>query len=218
MLFKRKEKGDPVLSFLDHTQINEPISYENLSIIPLTNNKIDEFKCLPFDEAIAEDLASVSEKNQEGTVYLKGEKFRLEMQNQIIFSDKKKVWNYNREFNEVTINKYKPKEMEMNPSELYTQWEKGFIYRYIKDVETNVGNHWAVLELTPIDKKKSFYKVKLYVDTKSKILKQAKIYENSQNIYTFKVRKFITNQALKDSWFTFKKSDYKGVEVIDMRE
>ena len=67
-MFKRKKKRDPVLSFVDNIQINEAISYENLSIIPLTNNKIDEFKCLPFAEAIAEDLASVSEKNQEGSV------------------------------------------------------------------------------------------------------------------------------------------------------
>ena len=66
-MFKRKKKRDSDLSFLDNVQTNEAISYENLSIIPLTNNNIDEFKCLPFAEAIAENLASVSEKNQEGT-------------------------------------------------------------------------------------------------------------------------------------------------------
>ena len=94
---------------------------------------------------------------------MKQGKYRLEMGPLLIICDNKTLWNYNKENNEVQISDYDANSAEINPSRIFTIYEKGFLSRFIEE-KTEAGRIIQLLELTPVDKKKSFHKVKLYID------------------------------------------------------
>ncbi len=69
--------------------------------------------------------------------------------------------------------------------------------------------------MTPTDKRKSFFKVYVYIDEAQNMIVSSKIYENSGNIYNYSISNLKTNAALADNLFAFDKAKYPGVEVIE---
>lgn len=159
------------------------------------------------------DKLSISKK---GTLHVKQGKYKLDMGPIIIFCDNKTLWNYNRDANEVQISDYDPKSAELNPSKIFNIYDKGFLSQFIEE-KTEAGKVIQLLELTPIDKKKSFHKVKLYVDKSTSQIIRSKIFDKNGNIYTYEITKFQGHIKIKDHFFTFLKKDFPGVEVLDLR-
>ena len=79
------------------------------------------------------------------------------------------------------------------------------------------GKTMQEIEMTPTDKSKPFHKVYLQVDKAAKTIYSTKVLENGGNRYTYTVSNMKTNAALTDKQFTFDKSKYPGVEVVDLR-
>ena len=108
-----------------------------------------------------------SSQSEKGTLFVKGKKFRVEMDGQEIYCDGKTMWTYLKDANEVQISNYNPKSSDINPSEIFTVYEKGFLSKFIGE-----GKKGTVIteqiELTPTDKKKPFFKVKLTIDKVAK--------------------------------------------------
>jgi outer membrane lipoprotein-sorting protein len=156
-------------------------------------------------------------EEQKGTLYLKKSKFRLEMPDQIVICDNKSIWTYLKDVNEVQINDYDAKALDVNPSEIFTMYEKGYLYTYTGE-ETINKKVYQVIELTPTDKKQNVFKVKLYVEKTSQTLFRSKIYEKSGNIYTYEIITQQPNIKLDDAvYFTFDKAKYPKVAVVDLR-
>ena len=168
---------------------------------------------------ILKDRTTDDKHEEKVKLYLKNGKFRLVMQEQIIFSDQKKVWNYQQDDNSMTISWYNPNELELNPTEIFTMWEKGYLYVYMGDVK--IGNQNAYLiELTPIDKEKPFYKVKLYINSKTKeIIKTETYYKSNTLIMIFEFLKVDFISEISDNNFIFKQSDYpEKLDIVDLTE
>lgn len=146
---------------------------------------------------------------------VKGEKYNLTVSQQIVICDGKTVWTYLKDANEVTIDDPSNKEDALNPSSVFTLWEKGYKYKFIKE-EIQAGTAVQIIDLTPI-KTKSFYKVRLIIDKNKKQIISSSVYEKSGTSYTFKILKFTPNAAPSDASFVFNKASYPGVEVIDNR-
>jgi len=74
MLFQKKQtKNDksnlnPVKGMLNGIRLNDLINEKNLSIMPLTKDKTKGFKCLTLDKAFADNLASIREVSDSGSV------------------------------------------------------------------------------------------------------------------------------------------------------
>jgi len=153
---------------------------------------------------------------QKGTIFLKEGSFHLVIDQQTIISNKVRVWTYMKEVNEVQISKYCPEELEINPTELFTMWESGFLYRYvgtalISNVSTNV------IELTPHNKNLSYFKVKLFIDRRNNDIKRIQtFYKNSGIILTFDIISVRPNINLSDKLFMFDTSKYPGITVVDL--
>jgi len=45
----------------------------------------------------------------------------------------------------------------------------------------------------------------------------AKVFDKNGNIYTYSIVKFTPNAAVTDDLFSFNKSKYPGVEIVDLR-
>jgi outer membrane lipoprotein-sorting protein len=95
-------------------------------------------------------------------------------------------------------------------------YEKGFRSKYMGE-KTISGKVIQVIELTPEDTKKNYFKIVLNIDKAGKFVSEAKIYEKSGGILTYSIVKFTPNFAVTDDVFVFNKSKFPGVDVVDLR-
>ncbi|HPD66147.1 MAG TPA: outer membrane lipoprotein carrier protein LolA [Bacteroidia bacterium] len=163
-----------------------------------------------------ENRADKYKEQQKGMIYLKNGNFNLTIGTQTIISNQVKVWTYMKDVNEVQISKYDPDELEINPTEIFTMWETGFLSRYAGDVTVN-NLPAFLIEMTPVNKNLSYYKVKLFIDKKNySILRIQTFYKESALILTFDIVSVKPNVPINDNMFRFDVSKYPGIEVVDL--
>ena len=164
-----------------------------------------------------EDAKGKAMSTKTGTVWMKGNKYRVSFGGQEIFSDGTTVWNYDKSTNEVTINNVDASGTALTPQKLFTNfYDKDFLY--LLNGEKKVGaKTLQEIEMTPTDKSKPFHKVYLQVDKAAKTIYSTKVLENGGNRYTYTVSNMKTNGTLADNQFAFDKKKYPGVEEVDLR-
>lgn len=164
-----------------------------------------------------EDAKGKTMSTKTGTVWMKGNKYKVSFGGQEIFSDGNTVWNYDKSTNEVTINNVDASGSSLTPQKLFTNfYDKDFLY--ILNGEKKVGAKTIQeIEMTPTDKSKPFHKVYLQVDKAAKAIYSTKVLENGGNRYTYTVSNMKTNTPLSDNQFLFDKKKYPGVEEVDLR-
>lgn len=163
-----------------------------------------------------ENKQQKSVEKQKGNLLVKGNKFRLDIANQVIICDNKTIWTYSREVNEVQIDNYNPKDGAIRIDDLFTMYGKGFIYKMLETKKE--GNKEIVtIELTPKDKKKKFFKIKVVVDKTNQTILSSQVFDKSGTIHTYTVTNQVPNLKFDDNQFIFDVKKFKGVEIIDLR-
>lgn len=151
-----------------------------------------------------------------GEIFLKGEKYKLVFDDQEVICDSKVVWTYLKDMNEVQITDYEPQKDEITPSNIFTIYKSDFYYLYSGD--ENVGEvKCNMIDLTPIDKTKPFFKVRLWLDNSNKMVKKMKIFDKNGIRYFYDINSFNSKIVLEDAFFTFDKAKHPGVTVEDLR-
>lgn len=168
-----------------------------------------------FSYTLENPSAKIKE-TQTGSILLSGAKYRLAIAGQEIISDGKNIWTFVKESNEVTINAVDPDAEGLKPSEIFTMYEKGYMYKFV-DEKTVGGKIQQNIELTPTDKTKEIFKVKLSIDKASKQIVKSIIYNKDGNRYTYAIKGFTPNAAIAASSFSFDAKKYPGIEVVDLR-
>lgn len=154
---------------------------------------------------------------KKGTVYMKGSKYRVSVSGQEIFSDGDNIWTYDKSANEVQITKFDPTANTITPQKLFTNfYDKDFLYKLNGEAKKG-GKILQEIELTPIDKTKSFFKVLVNIDKSSKNIVSTKVFEKNGNRYIYKINSLKTNTSLPESLFDFNAKVYPNVEVVDLR-
>ncbi len=155
--------------------------------------------------------------SKKGTVYVKGSKYKVNLEGQEIISDNKTSWTYQKDANEVTINNVDQGSTQLTPAKLFTNfYDKDYLYRL--DAETTEkGKVYQNIEMTPTDKSKNVFKVIVSIDKKNQNISRMKMFEKNGNRYTYEITNFTPNTNLTDATFSFDPKKYPGVEVVDLR-
>lgn len=188
------------------------------SLLDAVSAKFKSFKAVQAIFSLkAEDAKGKVQGNKKGTVFMKGNKYRVTITGQEIFCDGKTIWTYDKSANEVTVTLLDQSGGTITPQKLFTNfYDKDFLYKL--NGEKKEGTRvLQEVELTPTDKTRNFHKVYLLIDKKTKTIYNTKILEKSGNVYNYTVNSLNGNAAVTDQTFVFDKSKYPGVEVIDLR-
>jgi len=164
-----------------------------------------------------EDAKGKVQGDKKGNVYMKGTKYKVALTGQEIFCDGNNVWTYDKASNEVTITKFDPSTNTITPQKMFTNfYDKDFLYKL--NGEKKEGTKIIQeIEMTPLDKSKSFHKVLVYVDKAAQTIYSTKVMEKNGNKYTYTVSSLNGNAVINDSQFVFDKKKYPGVEEVDLR-
>lgn len=172
-----------------------------------------------FSFVIANKAKKTSEKH-DGVLWVKGDKYRLELTGQTIISDGKTVWTYIKEANEVQINNVDKNEEEgkITPRNIFTIYEKGFKYEYVKE-ELRNKVMTQVIKLFPLDpKKKAFHTAELYINKIKNEVSSLIVNGKDGSISTYTVKKLDTKTIINDDTFVYNKAKYPTAEVVDLRD
>jgi outer membrane lipoprotein-sorting protein len=99
---------------------------------------------------------------------------------------------------------------------MFTLYEKGFKYIYNGD-QVEKGKTYQVIDLSPEDINKQFFKARLMIDKAKKQLHSAQIFDKSGIKYTYIVNTLIPNVPAPAGNFTYDAKAHPGVEVVDLR-
>jgi outer membrane lipoprotein-sorting protein len=168
-----------------------------------------------FTYSIESKAEKINEK-QKGNIVIKGNKFRLDIAGQTIICDNKTQWTYSKEINEVNIQHYKPKAGIMKLDDIFTMYNKGFVSKLGETVKEG-GRELTIIELAPKDKKKNYFKIKLYVEKNNQQIIKTVIFDKNGSVHTYSITNQIPNIKFDDGYFTFNAKKYPNVEINDMR-
>lgn len=164
-----------------------------------------------------ENAAGKALSTKNGTILMKGTKYKLSFGGQEIFCNGTTVWNYEKGANEVTISTVDPSAGTITPQKLFSNfYDKDFYYTL--NGEKKIGAKVVQeIQMTPVDKKKSFHTVYLQIDKATQSIYSTKVLENGGSRYSYTVTSMKTNVPAADNQFVFDKSKYPGVTVEDLR-
>lgn len=187
-------------------------------ILKGVTDKYKSFKSVKATFVITlENPKDNSKDVQKGTICLKGNKYKLEVAGQDIISDGKTRWTYVKDANEVQIDNMKTDENTITPANVFTMYEKGFLFKFIGE-QNEKGMVYQLVELVPVDpKKRNFFKVKLSVNKNDKFINSAKLFDKNGSTQTISVDKLTPNACDEESIYSFNASKYPGAEIIDLR-
>lgn len=187
-------------------------------ILKGVTDKYKSFKSVKATFVITmENPKDQSKDVQKGTICLKGNKYKLDVAGQDIISDGKTRWTYVKDANEVQIDNLKTDENTITPANIFTMYEKGFLFKFIGE-QSEKGMTYQLVELVPVDpKKRNFFKVKLSINKIDKFVNSAKLFDRNGSIQTISVEKLTPNACDEEGIYSFSASLYPGAEVIDLR-
>lgn len=148
---------------------------------------------------------------------MKGVKYKVAITGQEIFCDGTTIWTYDVGAKEVQITELDNSSGSITPQKLFTNfYDKDFLFVLNPEVK-RAGKTYQVVELTPIDKTKPFFKVVLEVDKSTKVIMSTRVFEKNGNRYLYAINTINTSSVIADDSFVFNAKKFPGVEVIDLR-
>ena len=153
-----------------------------------------------------------------GEVTIKGDKYKLVLDDQEIYNNGKTVWTYIKSdsFKEVTINSVDEDMEELTPSNIYNIYKKGYNYNLIGEKSQN-GTVIQEILLTAENPKSQFQKIKLLVNKANKNLMGWEIADDMGGIFSYKFKEIDTEVNVPDNHFEFDAEKHPDVEIIDLR-
>lgn len=151
-----------------------------------------------------------------GKITVKGDKFRLILEEQEIFNNGTTVWTYIPDAKEVNIDNFNPDSDEVIPSKIYEIYKKGYKYLYLED-KTEGGVLCEIIDLVPEKRDAQYFKIRMNIVKSDKSIQSWTMFDKSGNRYKHTISKFTPNVKVDDSYFVFDPKKFPGVEVIDLR-
>lgn len=182
------------------------------SILDLLSNKTKSYSSIKaeFTNTFSNTITDLNE-SQSGTIYLKENAYKLELESQIIISDGETNWIYLIDEEEVNITEIDDEENELNPSKIFTIYEDGYNYKFI-----NEGSNVYQINLIPKESS-PFSKVELFINKHKMQISSFNMIDKQGSNYKYTIDSFETNIEFNNDFFIFNTKEYPDVEVIDLR-
>ena len=157
--------------------------------------------------------------SQQGTMEIKGKKYKVKMDDNIIYFDGENMWNYLPGEKEVTVTKFQDGNDDFfltNPRKLFSIYKKDFKYHFVSEFAAGDQVRYEI-DLIPKDHDQPYSRFKLFIDKNTFQLAGIQAFEKNGMIHTIELSNFKKNPEFKDESFTFNPADHPDVQVEDMR-
>lgn len=149
-----------------------------------------------------------------GSITISGDRYKLTMPNNIVWSDGKTNWNYLEDAKEVTITNTDPKDKSFlsKPSLLFGMYKEGYKVRMLE----NAPKYW-IIDLYPEKLDNDLVRIRLKIGKSLNDLKSAEYKTKDGILITLVPERYDLSIRPVASFFIFDSARYKNAEVNDMR-
>lgn len=168
---------------------------------------------IKFD-LVTNNLTENTKDTLTGSVLLSKNKYKLDLTDNIIWFNGETIWSYLPAEKEVTISRADKKDnsFQNRPSAIFSMYKNGYKCRLIEERSDSF-----IIDLYPEDIKSDLLRVRLSIGKTLMNLRSLEYKKRDGNVITLLVREYNLKIKPEPDEFTFQKSNYKEVDVIDMR-
>ena len=168
---------------------------------------------IDFD-LIYSDLLEGYSDTVSGTIVLDKDKYKLTLPDNIIWYDGTTSWSYLPDLYEVTVTE--PGQTDDiftgKPSMIFSAYKEGYKCRLVEET-----NNSYIIDLYPEDPKSDLIRLRLKLDKKDHKLLVFEYKRKDGFTATLLANRYDLSFIAGNGYFTFNKSDYQDLDIIDMR-
>ncbi len=187
------------------------------ALLDKVSKKYDSYKTIQSDFNFSAQQAEGEAYTDQGKMALDKSKnrFNIQLSEQDLISDGKTTWSILKNDKEVQLTTADNTGESIGPNNLFTFYKKGF--KYVSMPDERIGQETLkVVELSPLDTKKNYFKIKLRIN-KNMHIHDVLIFDKSGARYTYTIKTLYVNQSIPADKFTFSSTIYKNYEMVDLR-
>lgn len=205
-------------TFTDSTD-NDP---KATAVLDKLKAKYDGYLALEANVTLTIEIPESDKEVIEGKMTQSGEKYRIEMGDNIIISDGKSVWTVMKanevvQLSNVTEEDEDEENIMMSPKDLLKIYENGDYIYALTNEEMEKGRAIQQIEFKPTDEDSEYFKIRLTVDKEKKTIARIKIFARDGSRYTLQINKIRTNKIYDSAYFKYDKSICPDCEIEDVR-
>jgi outer membrane lipoprotein-sorting protein len=169
---------------------------------------------------VREDIMQETSAEGEGTIWMKGLKYKIVVDEYIVYYDEEKLYSQNTETEEVYVSVPEPDDpgyLQAVPIKIIKAYEQDFNYQFIGNASL-MGKDLIEIQLYPKDISGPYSMLKMYVNPHTYELQATQLKHKEGILYTMLLSEIRVDPGIKESMFTFDPSAYPETEVIELIE
>lgn len=205
-----------VLAFLSTVSLFGQSGKEAEKLVKNVINKISTYD--NFSAKLSYTMINIEmdiNEKKTGTILVSGDKYRVEMEGQIIFSDGETLWTYIVDSEEVMVSDAADSEGGISPTSILTTYDENYKSSFDNDKKYKNSDIKKVDLKTSEDK--GFQKLSLIINQSNLSLESFSVYDMNGSVFTYHIINLQPNVTIEEGTFNFDPTEHPDVEVIDMR-
>ena len=169
---------------------------------------------------IREDIMRETSAEGEGTVWMKGFKYKIVVDEFIVYYDGEKLFSQNTETEEVYVSIPDPDQpgyLQAVPIRIIKSYEQDFKYMFMGTTPFQ-GKERVEIQLYPNDISGPYSMLKMFINPHSFRLEAFQLKHKEGILYTMILSEITKNQLFEDSLFKFDPKKFPETEIIELLE
>ena len=169
---------------------------------------------------IRKDIMRDTYAEGEGIIWMKGLKYKIVVDEYIVYYDGQKLYSQNTVNQEVYVSTPDPEEpgyLQAVPIRIIKSYEQDFKYRLMGE-SPFMGSQRIEVQLYPKDLSGPYSMLKMFIHPQTLKLEGIELKHKEGIVYTMVLRKVEGDQELEPGIFTFDPQEYPDTEMIELLE
>ena len=198
------------------SQASRAYEEKGAQLMKSASEKLKSLSSLKIDFTYVMENSTIDiHEKMEGSLFSKGDKYRMHVGDNLFISDGETVWSYMEDIDEVHINDVENTEGALTPTSLLEEFDTQFRSTFIRQ-EQHAGRLVDIIDLVPHNAQ-VFFKYRIAIDSGTNMMAYAVAYDRHGGTYTYTINSYENNLPIPDSNFSFSAANYPDVEIIDLR-
>ncbi len=167
---------------------------------------------------VREDIMRETYAEGEGTIWMKGLKYKIAVDEYIVYYDGNKLYSLNKEAEEVYVSVPDPDQpgyLQAVPIRIIKAYEQDFKYMYMGE-KPFLGKERVEIQLYPNDLTGPYSMLKMFINPNTLKLEGILLKHKEGIQYTMMLSDIKGNQQLDDETFVFNPAEYPNTEIIEL--
>lgn len=167
---------------------------------------------------IREDLMQETSAEGAGTIWMKGEKYKMLTDEYIVYYNGTKLFSQNTETEEVYVSEPDPNQpgyLQAVPIRVIKSYERDFKYSYM-GIKSFMGKNRVEIQLYPKEVSGPYAMLKMFINPESLVLEGIQLKHKEGIQYTMILSEIIEQKDLKETIFDFDPVAYPNTEIIEL--